>query len=41
MAQGPLPENRRDLAQILKNNEFNIPVAADEIASILNPDEER
>ena len=41
MAQGPLPENRRDLAQILKNNEFNILVAADEIVSILNLDEER
>ena len=41
MAQGPLPENRRDLAHILKNNEFNILVAADEIVSILNLDEER
>ena len=36
-----LPENIRDLAQILKNNKFNIPAAADEIVSILNLDEER
>ena len=41
MAEAPLPKNRRDLAQILKNNEFNIPVTADEIVSILNLDEER
>ena len=41
MAEATLPKNRRDLAQILKNNEFNILVTADDIVSILNLDEER
>ena len=41
MTGAPHPKNRRDLAQILKNIEFNITVTADEIVSILNLDEER
>ena len=41
MTEAPLPKNRRDFAQILKNIEFNITVTADEIVSILNLDEER
>ena len=38
MAEAPLPKNRRDLARILKQNEFNIPDTADEIIAILNVD---
>ena len=41
MAEAPLPKNRRDLAQILKHNEFNIPDTADEIIAILNLDEKK
>ena len=41
MAEAPLPKKRRDLARILKQNEFNIPAAADEIIAILNVDEEK
>ena len=41
MAEAPLPKNRRDLAQILKHNEFDIPDTADEIIAILNLDEEK
>ena len=41
MAEAPLPKNRRDLTQILKQNEFNIPDTADEIIAILNVDEEK
>ena len=41
MAEAPLPKNRHDLAQILQNCEFNFPLTADQIISILNFDEER
>ena len=39
MAEAPLPKNRRDIAQILKLKEFNIPDTADEVNSIFNLDE--
>ena len=41
MAEAPLPKNNRDLAQILKYNEFNILITTDQIVSILNLDEGR
>ena len=41
MAEAPPPENRRDIARILKQNGFNIPDTADEIIAILNVDEEK
>ena len=41
MTEAPLPKNRRDLAQILKHNEFNIPDTADEIIVILDLDEQK
>ena len=41
MAYSSFPKIRRDVAQILKNNEFNIPDTADEILTILNLEEEK
>ena len=41
MADSSFPKIRRDVAQILKNNEFNIPDTADEILTILNLEEEK
>ena len=41
MAEAPQPKNRRDIALILKLNEFNIYDTADEIIAILNLDEEK
>ena len=41
MAEASLPKDRRDLAQILKHNEFNISDTADEIIAILDLDEQK
>ena len=41
MADSSFPKIRRDVAQILKNNEFNIPDTADEILAILNLEGEK
>ena len=41
MAEAPLPKKRRDIARILKQNEFNIPDTGDEIMATLNLDEEK
>ena len=41
MAEVPLPKKRRDLARILKQNEFTIPDTADEIIAILKVGEEK
>ena len=36
MAEAPLSKNRRDIARILKQNEFNILDSSDEIIGTLN-----
>ena len=41
MAGAPIPNYRRDIALILKQNEFDIPDTANEIIAILNLDEEK
>ena len=39
MAEGPILKTRRDLAQILTHNEFNISVTASKVLELLNFDE--
>ena len=39
MAEGPILKTRRDLAQILAQNEFNITVTASKVLELLNLDE--
>ena len=39
MAEGPILKTRRDLAQILTQNEFNIAVTASKVLELLNFDE--
>ena len=39
MAEGPILKTRRDLAQILTQNEFNIAVTASKVLEQLNFDE--
>ena len=40
MAEVSFPRNRRDFVHILKNNEFNIPEAVNEVIALLNIEEE-
>ena len=41
MAEGPIVKMRRDLALILMQNEFDIPVTASKILKLLNLDGEK
>ena len=41
MAEGPILKTRRDFAQILTQNEFNIAVTASKVLEMLNFDEKK